>query len=474
MPASRHHDASVVIVVADGARPDTLAAAIDDGALPALARLRAEGGVHTVVSCFPSVTGPAYAPLLTGRLPGAAGLPGIRWLDRARGAVALRGRARSYVGPGGLRIDRDLDPGAPTLFELAPSIGALSVITRGLPRGRRVGSGARFTLRAARAHFAGGVDAWLAIDRDLARDVRARVRALRPRVVFAAFAGVDKASHAEGHEAPRVRDALAIVDDAVGGLRRDAEADGRWRGMHLWVVSDHGHAPVSAHDDLAALLEGWGLRVLAHPWLARRRADVAVMVGGNAMAHLYLEPAAREREPWPTRAPRWSRLVERLLERPSVDLVLLPHAPGRCEVRAGGRGAALVEVRAGGRLAYRPLDGDPLALGEGGEHRADAWLERSRDGAYPDAVLQIAGLADAARAGDVILSASPGWDFRSRWEPVPHVSSHGSLHRDHMLVPLLLDRPARLAPRRTADIMSSALAALGIAAPGGVAGRSFV
>ncbi|HEX6058836.1 MAG TPA: hypothetical protein VFZ11_07430, partial [Gemmatimonadaceae bacterium] len=102
------------------------------------------------------------------------------------------------------------------------------------------------------------------------------------------------------------------------------------------------------------------------------------------------------------------------------------------------------------------------------------WLERSRDGAHPDAVLQIARLAGSARAGDIILSAAPGWDFRSRWEPVPHVSSHGGLHRDHMLVPLLLGRPARIAPHRTADVMSSALAALGIAAPEGMDGRSFV
>src|SRR5688500_19941181 len=58
--ASANTDARVVILVADGVRPDTLADAIDAGELPALARLRAEGGLHTVTSVFPSVTGPAY------------------------------------------------------------------------------------------------------------------------------------------------------------------------------------------------------------------------------------------------------------------------------------------------------------------------------------------------------------------------------------------------------------------------------
>ncbi|MBA3890247.1 MAG: alkaline phosphatase family protein, partial [Gemmatimonadaceae bacterium] len=53
---------SVVVLVADGARPDTFASEIDSGRLPALARMRDEGGMHAVTSAFPSVTGPAYAP----------------------------------------------------------------------------------------------------------------------------------------------------------------------------------------------------------------------------------------------------------------------------------------------------------------------------------------------------------------------------------------------------------------------------
>ena len=474
MPASKHHGASVVIVVADGLRPDTLASALDAGALPALSRLRAEGGLHTAVSCFPSVTGPAYVPFLTGRHPGAVGIPGLRWLDRSRERRGVRWRARSYAGIDGWSVNEDLDPAAPTLFELAPGLGALSVVTRGLPRERNIGAGPRFALRIARAHFGGEVDDWLAIDRDVVVELRRRARALRPRIVFAAFTGVDKASHACGHGAPQVREALSIVDDAVAGLRLDAEADGRWRDMHLWVVSDHGHSPVAAHDDLVRLLESWGHRVLSHPWLARGRADVAVMVSGNAMAHLYPEPTARRRRPWPSHAARWEEPVQRLLARPSVDIALLSHGPNRCEVRASGRGSAMVESLTDGRFAYRPIDGDPLALGAGGESCADGWLERSNGGDHPDAMLQIARIAGAARSGEIILSASRGWDFRSGWEPVPHVSAHGALHRDHMLVPLLLSRPAAGRPRRTADVMPSALAALGVAVPGGLDGRAFV
>jgi len=54
------------------------------------------------------------------------------------------------------------------------------------------------------------------------------------------------------------------------------------------------------------------------------------------------------------------------------------------------------------------------------------------------------------------------------------VSSHGALHRDHMLVPLVVNRPPAHAPRRTVDVMPSALAALGIEPPAGLDGTSFV
>lgn len=460
---------TVVILLADGLRPDVLARALGAGHLPALDRLRIEGGLHTVTSVFPSVTGPAYAPFLLGRYPGGVGLPGIRWFDRRARSAA---RARSYVGPQMRLIDRDLDPGAPTLFELAPpALGALAMINRGLPRASRLGVGLRFAARAARTHVAGDVRGWLAIDREIAHEAARRIRNERPRIAFVAFTGGDKTSHAVGQDDPRMLQALRIVDEVAGRIRRDAETDGRE--VRIWIASDHGHSTVSAHDDLAAELRALGYRVLAHPWVYRRRADVAVMVSGNAMAHLYVELERRDRPWWPKLRARWESLADALLERPSVDLVLLPHSPTRCEVRARNRGSALIE-RVGSRIAHRPVTGDPLGLGElapldpADAHGATATCD------YPDALVQIAALAGAPRSGDLLLSAMRGWDFRARWEPIPHRSAHGALHREHMLVPLLLDRSVQHAPRRTADVMPSVLQVLGLALPDGLDGSSFL
>jgi hypothetical protein len=463
----------VIVLVADGARLDAFAGDLAD--LPAMRRLRDEGGIHAVTSVFPSVTGPAYTPFLLGRFPGAVGVPALRWYDRARTACTWPDFARSYVGYQFGKFDDDLAPDAPTIFELVPnSVAALSVVTRGLPPSRRLGMLTTWSaLRMAVTHFRGSAERWLDVDRQLMEDFRGHVREDRPDYAFAAFTGVDKASHARGHESELVRDALRIVDHAAGRIREDAERGGWWQDTHLWIVSDHGHTEVRCHEDLAAVVAETGARTVAHPWSAGIAPDVAVMVSGNAMAHIYVDLDERARAWWPRLTNRWRALADVLLARPSVDLLLLPQSKECCEVRSRARGSAVV-TRTHNLYRYERVSGDPLSLGADIAGSADETHDALRHSDYPDAIVQIVELAGAARSGDLILSATPGWDFRARYEPIPHRSAHGALHRDHMLVPLLTNRPPARTPRRTTDIFASTLAALGVPAPPEMDGQSFI
>jgi hypothetical protein len=142
-------------------------------------------------------------------------------------------------------------------------------------------------------------------------------------------------------------------------------------------------------------------------------------------------------------------------------------------ILARGRGSAAVWKR-GDAYYYKRDNGDPLAIGRDllGVS-ADEAYEATIDTDYPDSVVQIVHLGDAPRSGDIILSAARDWDFRARFEPIPHVSSHGALHREHMLVPLLLNHAPTRTPRRTVDVMPSALAALRKPIPAGLDGTSF-
>jgi hypothetical protein len=243
--------------------------------------------------------------------------------------------------------------------------------------------------------------------------------------------------------------------------------------MHLWVTSDHGHSPVETHEDLAGLIGDLGYRTVSHPWIYKLRPEVAVMVSGNAMAHIYVDLSARERIYWPNISSRYHMLVERLLERESVDLMILPMTNG-ATVRSS-RGDAEVTIHDGRRLSYLRTSGDPLEIGQDiratcQDHAYDLTAETD----YPDSLAQITMIATSARSGEIILSAKRGWDYRSKYEPIPHVSSHGALHTEHMMVPLLTNRRYSRRPRRTTDVMPSALHALGRDIPAGLDGVSFI
>ena len=446
----------LTILLADGLRPDTLERHLDAGMLPAIASLRARGGARTITTVFPSVTGAAYLPFFTGRFPGPLGVPGLRWYDRARERCRFPDYTRSYLGAEMRHMTGDMTGGVPTIFQMVASrYAALSIVSRGLARSERLGDNPGFVWRAARAHVRASVPAWLDIDRAVGQQIVRQVRDRAPELVFAAFLGVDKTSHQQGQDSPAVLDALRIVDDTVAELQHDAARTGSEDRSAIWVVSDHGHGDIRTHDDLADAIPAAGWRVIGHPWVYGGW-DVAVMVSGNAMAHLYLGRDARAPVGWRALAPRWEPLAELLLARESVDLVALGHAPDRCELRRKGAGTAmLVHSRDG--YAYQPVDGDPLGIGP--HERLDAAEAHAvcADSAYPDAIVQLLSLAGSPRAGDVILSAAPGHDFRARFEPIPHVSAHGALHRSHMLVPMISSHTTEPGPLRTADLMPLAL-----------------
>ncbi|MEO5904537.1 MAG: alkaline phosphatase family protein [Gemmatimonadaceae bacterium] len=464
----------VIVIVADGARPDILASAMKRGIVPSFSRLRDEGGMHTLTSVFPSVTGPAYAPFLMGRFPGPIGLPGLRWYDRGRKTSRLPGHSRSYVGFEMRRIDSDIDAAAPTIFDLIPSsIAALNVINRGLPKSNRIGYGLPFVARTTKTHFSGNLGGWQAIDKYIAGQVADQIRRKRPDFAFAALMGIDKTSHSEGHSGANVDHALAIIDDAVAEIRHDAEKRGQWQNTHLWIVSDHGHSPVVQHEDLAGFVGRMGFRTIAHPFVYTPGAEAAVMVSGNAMAHIYLDLALRERPYLPSMPGRWQALKEALLARDSVDLMIVPVSPGACDVYGRGRGHARMDWN-GLRISYRPLTGDPLGLGLVESLSEDETYELTISTDYPDSLVQISRISDSPRSGEMIISAARDWDLRSKYEPIPHFSSHGALHRDHMLVPFIMNKAAASRPCRTVDVMPSALAATGVSIPKGLDGRSFL
>jgi hypothetical protein len=290
----------------------------------------------------------------------------------------------------------------------------------------------------------------MALEEELALQLVERIRREQPRFVFAAFTAGDKAAHQAGAESVRVMQSLKLVDHVARSIRLDAERDGRWSAMQLLVVSDHGHSRVNDHFDLADAMRDAGLRVRSHPWTVPDRSEAAVMVSGNSMAHVYLGLESHSRPTWTHLRSTWHSRIGPVLSHPAVDLVATRLTESTILVRRHDQQGEISV--ANGRFSYRTSQGDPLEIGSFEDHCDGEAHERTACSNYPDAVVQLAHLVLGDRSGDVIIGAAPRWDLRRRHEPISHVSSHGALHRAHMLVPLLVNRRLDETPRRTTDL----------------------
>ena len=120
------------------------------------------------------------------------------------------------------------------------------------------------------------------------------------------------------------------------------------------------------------------------------------------------------------------------------------------------------------------MTGDPLGLGSAPLSIDDReLLGRTLGGEFPDAPRQLLQLFRSPRAGDLVLAARVGSDFRGPWEIPEHKSGHGSLIADHMAVPIAASVPLPEAPLRTVDLMPTMLELLGVPLPPGLDGVPF-
>lgn len=463
-----------VMILADGARADVMRDMAERGKLPAISEhLIAPGSLRAAVTAFPSTTGPAYLPYLTGCYPGTCNLPGIRWFDKDRYAERRfsMDRFRSYVGAESFYMNGDLAPDKRTLFEIIPkSVNVFSSINRGAGLN---GDRTKFS-RIWYWYYAHLTDRWGLVDEAAGGKV---VEALKrdPEFVFAVFPAIDEYSHLSSPFHPRTIAAYEGLDRAVGRIVAALKARGQMEETAIVIVSDHGLSETSRHFPLNQFLEKSGIETLYYPKiLFKKRIEAASMVSGNGMANVYLKNGRgwKGRTPWEHLASREDRLIDRLLEQPEVDLLAAQRSDGAVVVKSKKGEAAISE---NGNIRYETSGGDPFGytgLPAAMTERESLRLTEKTD--YPDAPAQLLQIFRSRRAGDVILSAAKGSDLRLRYEIHEHKSSHGALHWEHMQVPLVTNVRLPEGPVRSADVFPTVLKLLGRPIPAAIDGRSLI
>jgi predicted AlkP superfamily pyrophosphatase or phosphodiesterase len=459
--SSAEEPKKLILVVIDALKPAMLERAIAVGRAPALAQVMERGVyVEDCVASFPSVTPVCAATITTGVGPDRHHIPSMNWYHREEARYVEYGSSFSATRQFGVlrsltdtiyRMNAEhLSSDVETVFETLDdaelrTAGTTYLIYRGrhqhevsnetalarivtstifrrtidgplelfyadLYASRRTGCRGQLGMPGIRDQHSGCVGAYL-IEHDLFD------------FLLLSLPDNDAFSHRNGPHSQVT--SIAAADRQLERLMHAAGGPDEFFEKHsLVVTSDHSQAAV---EERIRLDRAFADFEVATPTAPAR----------NAKAEVAISPAQRAAMIYALDEDHLEQIVKRsaALARtiPGVDLVL----------RLAG-GEAIV-AGSGGELRFAP--GDDLEDARGNRWSVEGELGalglEVRDGrisseAYPNALERIYAALRCPTAGDVLLSAEPGYEFVD-WGGADHVGggSHGSLHSSDSLGALL-------------------------------------
>jgi hypothetical protein len=474
----------LVLIIVDGLAPETLAAAIASGAAPNLGLLVERGDLGRAVSTFPSLTPVCLSTIATGAGPDRTRIPALQWYHRGEQRFVEYGSSFQATLVEGAKQSVDdavvnlnhvhLSPKLTTLFEAVEDAGMIAASVNFPVWRGRVRHSFKHPLLGRFARRTGFMDAAYGPSQFYFGELFASERTGAPTSLGvggrndanAAAVGrwlvardgfdfllfylpeTDAAGH-RGGDALRPA-AVAGADDAIATLMSAAGGTEPFLERYAVVLcADHGQSAIEHDDDVRDAFADQRL------FLARGRTDPAAsdlaVAASNRAGHVY---RLASRMPL-------DEIAGRMLERASVDVAAW-RQDEHAVVRRDGRelrfapGGTARDLRGGSW----DVEGDLATLEL---ERGDALASAS----YPNALERIWQILGCVNAGDIVVSATPGFEFRDAGGS-SHLGggSHGSLHVVDSLVPLAavgLEQAPSLPPERSIeDIAAICAGQLGI------------
>jgi hypothetical protein len=457
----------LVLVVVDAMKQSMLERAIAAGRAPAMALVRERGAyVGDCVAAFPSVTPVCAATITTGVGPDQHGIPSMNWYHRdesryveygssfsaSRQFGVLRSLTDTVYRMNSEHLSHDVDTVFESLddadvrtagttyliyrgryeHEVAQESALARIVTSTLfrrtilgPRelfyadiyaSRKTGCKGQLGLPGARDQHTGCVGSYL-VEHDLFD------------FMLYSLPDNDAWSHRNGPHAQVT--SLAAADRQLERLFHAGGGAEQFLSEHAVVIcSDHSQASVEerirldhAFADFAVATPG--ARGSARAGVETAAPEIALSPAQRSAMIYLLDPERRDE--------LLRRSLEAIADLEGVDLAMWRE--GAEAVIRGRRGE--LRFAPGGEL--QDLRGERWSVeGDLAVLRAEIQDGRLLCTEYPDPLTRVWSALECRHAGDILLSAAPGYEFVD-WGGSAHVGggSHGSLHRSDSLATLL-------------------------------------
>ncbi len=451
----------LVLIVVDAMKPAMLERAIAAGTAPAMAEVMRRGAyVPDCAAAFPSVTPVCAASIATGLGPDAHHIPSMNWYHREEGRYVEYGSSFSASRQFGVlrsltdtfyRMNAEhLAPDARTVFESLDdaevrTAGTTYLIYRGrydhevtqdsalarlvlsnlfhrtvkgprelfysdLYASRVTGCRGQLGLPGARDQHTGCVGSYL-VEHDLFD------------FLLFSLPDNDAYSHRNGPHAQVT--SLAAADRQIERLMHAGGGPDQFLADHAVVIcSDHSQAAVEASIRLDEAFTDFAVATPSAR-VAGRGGEVALSPAQRSAMVYVLDPDERESV--------LARSLAAVRDVEGIDLAMW--IDGEEAVIRGRRG----ELRFAPGEQLRDARGVGWSLeGPLSVLRAEVQDGRVLSTEYPDALTRVWSALHCENAGELLLSAAPGYEFVD-WGGSDHVGggSHGSLHRSDSLATLM-------------------------------------
>lgn len=475
-PSTEGHTVSIIMV--DGLSQDVFQKALKDNHLPHLQSLMARSSyIENGIGSFPSMTGYAFYPFITGVDATKSGILGLRWFDRSIDV----GNLRNYVGRSNVYMNQDVTDSIKTIFELSGNEYTSSInsyMNKGVADARMTGwthTTAKFEgksifgpMRAipvvgdqlAKDHFQHETEVMQMAEKQLAQN---------PKVQWITLPSPDASHHVFGMT-PTYDRLLRHIDSLIGQFVQTIDSLGQSDTRLIAIVTDHGISDVHQNLHMEPLAkEKIGLdlirgnavnyrsMVLDTPLEDFVDKDGYWVINGNLAAYLYMRnPSLSGSESWRNNL-SYSELTDYTKDGKSINIPESFAALEGIELVIYRRDSSTIHIQNKDGYAtirkdsigynYQVVSADPLLYEKHGlidtSLTKEEWINRTIEAKFPDAVYRLYSLMEAPNIGDLVLTSEEGYDLAKDYEVIvnDYKGGHGGLRADQLRVPYILHVP---------------------------------